>query len=417
MEPEILDRFLRYVKIHTTSQENMKQTPSTARQFDLANLLAEELKSMGIQDVSVDEHCILYCTVPSNLSDDETLKVPVICFIAHIDTSPAEPGENIKPQIVNWDGGDIRFPNNPELVISSDEILPGLEVLKENNRIVITDGTTLLGADDKAGVAEIMTAISTITKDSSIRHGTIKVLFTPDEEVGHGVGAVDLEKLGADFAYTLDGGALGEFETENFNACNAHIVINGYNVHPGAAYGKLINAMRALPEILKLFPDNEAPETTKDREGYYHPLKITGDVNSVRIDFLLRDFDAEELENKIRNIEKGIDQIRTIYPKIGFSLGIKKPYRNMVEELKKHPKVISIAEEAINRIGVKIIDKPIRGGTDGAQLSFRGLPTPNIFNGGINFHSKKEFIPVYSMEKAVEVILNIIDISVQRYLN
>lgn len=417
MEPEILDRFLRYVKIHTTSQDEVKQIPSTTRQFDLANLLAEELKSMGLQDVSVDEHCILYCTVPSNLSDDETLKVPVICFIAHIDTTPAEPGENVKPQIVNFEGEDIKFPNNPDLIISSDEIKPGLDVLKENNRIIITDGTTLLGADDKAGVAEIMTAISTLTKDSSIRHGTIKVLFTPDEEVGHGTSKVDIEKLGSDFAYTLDGGVLGEFETENFNACNAHIVINGYNVHPGAAYGKLVNAMRALPEIIEIFPDNEAPETTKDRQGYYHPLKISGDVNSVRIDFLLRDFDMKELENKIMNIEKSLDKIRKIHPKIEFLLDTKIRYRNMVEELKKHPEVISIAEEAITRLGIKINDKPIRGGTDGAQLSFRGLPTPNIFSGGINFHSKKECIPVYSMEKAVEVILNIIDISVQRSLN
>jgi len=329
-----------------------------------------------------------------------------------MDTSTSESGENVKPIVHDYKGGDIHLPGNPDILISPNEN-PSL-VNYAGTKIITSDGTTLLGADDKCGIAEIMTMVSQILRNKKIPHGTIKVMFTPDEEVGTGVHAVDVKKLGADIAYTLDGSELGEFEVECFNAINGSVEIKGYNVHPGYAYGKMVNSVRIVRDILSLFPDNEAPETTKDREGYYHPTRITGDENAVTLHFLLRDFDREGLDKKLKVLTDGIENVRKKFPKVVIELKTKKMYNNMIEILNQTPLVIELAEEAMKRAGVAIKRKPIRGGTDGSQLSFKGLPCPNIFSGGINFHSKKEFAPLFVMEKSVETIMNIIAISVER---
>jgi tripeptide aminopeptidase len=428
--PDLLERFIEYVKVYTTSKHDVESIPSTQRQFDLANLLVKQLKEMGVADAIVDEHCIVTGTLPSNLllkktdskktgktdkinTLDTSHKIPTICFIAHMDTSPSESGENVKPIVHDYKGGNITLPCEPKIVISPDEN-PSLKNYI-GSKIITSDGTTLLGADDKTGVAEIMTVVSQLTKNPQFQHGKLKIMFTPDEEVGTGVHAVDVKKLDADIAYTLDGSELGELEVECFNAINGFVEIKGYNVHPGYAYGKMVNSVRIIRDILAYFPDNEAPETSKDRDGYYHPTRISGDENSVKLDFLLRDFDREGVENRLKILTEGIELVKKKYPKATIELKIKHIYNNMIEILNQNPIIIEIAEEAMKRAGIVVKRKPIRGGTDGSQLSFKGLPCPNLFSGGINFHSKKEFAPLLVMEKAVETIMNIITISVERF--
>lgn len=413
MPSKVLERFLRYVKIHTTSQEDVDEIPSTKRQFNLANLLVKELLELGLTDARVDEHCYVIATLKSNLSPELTEKLPVLCFLAHMDTSPEEPGENVKPQIIeNYQGGDITLPGNPDLVISPSET-PSLKKFIGSD-IVTSDGTTLLGGDDKAGVAVIMTVVATLVANPTIKHGTIKIVFTPDEEVGHGVDALDVESLGADIGYTLDGDEMGVLESETFNAAGGTITITGFNFHPGYAKNKMVNAVRIMGEIIAQFPLDQAPETTEKMEGYYHVYEANGSVNEARMRFILRDFDMNELDQKILKMENIVKQAQRQFPKAQIDLDLKKQYKNMRYQLDKVPHVVEYAEEAIKRANIELIRKPVRGGTDGARLSYMGLPTPNIFAGSINFHSKKEFVPVIALEKSVETVLNLIQIYIEK---
>ncbi|MFX0085898.1 MAG: peptidase T [Candidatus Hodarchaeota archaeon] len=416
MSPDVLDRFLRYVKIHTTSKEDVDEIPSTKRQFDLANILAKEMKDLGVIDATVSDHCYVIGTLPSNLSPELTQKVPVICLLAHMDTSPEEPGENVKPQIIkNYQGGDIALPGNPNIVISPKENPSLLKFVGSD--IITSDGTTLLGGDDKAGIAIIMTVISILKKAPNIKHGTIKIVFTPDEEVGHGVDALDVEALEADIGYTVDADEMGVLEMETFNAAGGTIRITGFNFHPGYAKGKLVNAVRIMGDIITQFPKTEAPETTEKKEGFYHVYEANGSVNSAELRFILRDFDYKLLKAKIKKLEAIVEKTSQVYPKANIELDVKETYRNMKYKIEEVPYAIEYAEEAIKRTGLEVIKKSIRGGTDGARLSYKGLPTPNIFAGSINFHSKKEFVPVIALEKSVETILNLIQIYVEKNAN
>jgi tripeptide aminopeptidase len=407
---ELLDRFIRYVKINTTSKEDVEQIPSTKRQFDLANILVEELKQLGLKDANVDEHCIVTATLPSNLPPN--VKTPVLMFNAHLDTTPEEPGENIKPNIVeNYRGGEIRLPGDANTTISPED----RPVLNEyiGHDIVTSDGTTLLGADDKAGIAIIMTAISTLSRDPSRKHGTIKIVFTPDEEVNKGTEALDIAALKSDYGFTVDNEEL-YLGIETFNATRGTITMKGFNIHPGEAYGKMVNSIRVIPDAINLFPSTIAPETTKEHQGYYHPYHIEASVNEAKLTFLLRDFDYNELEKKMASIQDGVKRIQHKHPKAQVTLKLEAEYRNMKEILDKVPELVKTAEEAIKRVGLKVRIKPMRGGTDGAKMSFKGLPTPNLFCGYANVHSKKEFVSVQVMQKAAEILMNIVDISTQK---
>jgi tripeptide aminopeptidase len=407
---EVLDRFIRYVKIHTTSKEDVEEIPSTKRQFDLANILVEELKQLGLKDAKVDEHCIVTATLPSNLPPN--VKTPVLMFNAHIDTSPEEPGENVKPNMVeNYRGGEIRLPGDANITISPED----RPILKEyvGHDLVTSDGTTLLGADDKAGIAIIMTAVSALAGDPSRKHGTTKIVFTPDEEVGKGTEALNISALQSDYGFTVDNDEL-YLGVETFNAAGGTITIKGFNIHPGEAFGKMVNSIRVLPDTINLFPPNIAPETTKEHQGYYHPYHIEASVNETKFRFILRDFDYGELKKKMASIQEGVKRIQQKYPKAQVTLQLNEQYRNMKEVLDKVPEVVKTAEEAIKRVGLKVRVKPIRGGTDGATMSFKGLPTPNLFCGYVNEHSKKEFVSVQVMEKATETVLNIVDISAEK---
>ena len=407
---ELLDRFIRYVKIHTTSKEDVEEIPSTRRQFDLANILVEELKELGLEDAKVDEHCIVTATMQSNLPASP--RTPVLVFNAHLDTSPEESGENVDPNVVkNYQGGEIKLPADPSAVISPED----RPILKEyiGHDIVTSDGTTLLGADDKAGIAIIMTAISTLARDSSRKHGTVRVIFTPDEEVGTGISALDIPALKADYGFTVDNDQL-YLGIETFNAAGGTITIKGFNIHPGEAYGKMVNSVRVLSDVLGLFPSSAAPETTRERQGYYHPYHVEASVNETNVSFILRDFDYKELKKKMANISDGVKRIQSKHPKAQISLQLKDQYRNMREIIDKFPELVKTAEEAISRTGLKVRINPSRGGTDGARMSFNGLPTPNLFCGYVNEHSKKEFVSVQAMEKSAETILNIIDLFAQK---
>ncbi|MFX0049884.1 MAG: peptidase T [Candidatus Hodarchaeota archaeon] len=416
MPSKVLDRFLRYVKVQTTSKEGVVEIPSTKNQFDLANLLAKELKELGLKDVSVTEHCYVIATIPSSLSEEIAEKIPVLCFLAHMDTSPEEPGENVKPQVIkNYDGGRITLPGNPDLILSPEDT-PSLKKFIGSD-IVTSDGTTLLGGDDKAGVAVIMTIAATLVTNPKIRHGTIKIVFTPDEEVGHGVDALDVKSLNADVGYTIDGDEMGVLESETFNAAGGTITVKGFNFHPGYAKDKLVNAVRILGEIINQFPKNQAPETTEKMEGYYHVYKVQGSVNEASISFILRDFDSNELKRKMQSMKEIVKDIQDQNPKAEIILDLKEQYKNMKYKLEEVPFTIEYAEEAIRRAGIDVIRKAVRGGTDGARLSYMGLPTPNIFAGSINFHSKKEFVPVIALEKSIETIMNLIQIYVEKTLN
>jgi len=413
--PKVAERFIRYAKIATKSSEQSKTIPTTEKQFNLANLLAKELKEIGLDDAEVDDKCVVYATIPSNLPLELESKVPVIAFNAHIDTSTSESDENINPQVIEYQGEDIILPKDNTVIISSKENPQLNDYI--GKKIITTDGTTLLGADDKAGIAEILTAADELMKLGSKKlHGKIRLMFSPDEEVGRGHVAVDLKKLGAKFAYTVDGGEMGGLEIANFNAAGGSVEIKGYNVHPGSAYGLMNNSLRAIPEIIKLFPKEKAPETTKDLDPYYHPMTIKGSVAKVSLSFILRNFDATGLDEQIKNLQDGVKEVQSLFPDLKISVNIKKSYKNMKEILDKYPYIANIARKAIQKTGLNVIEEPIRGGTDGARYSFMGLPTPNIFTGGFNFHSKKEFIPIFAMEKSVETILNIIDIATEWFL-
>lgn len=403
----VLDRFTRYVQIDTRSREDSDTYPSTEKQWHLLRLLREELKGLGVKDAEVDEYGYVTGTIPSNLSEEETAAVPTIGFIAHVDTSPAISGAGVKPVVhENYQGGDIVLPGDATQIIHADEYT-NLESKYIGMDIVTSDGTTLLGADDKAGVAEIMTAADILLQNPNLPHGEMKIAFTPDEEVGEGTKYFDVKAFGADFAYTVDGGPLGEIEYETFNAFLARIKLTGVGVHPGYAKDRLVNAIRMLADLVSRLPKELSPEATEGRLGYIHPYDFRGQSEEVTLKVLLRDFEMSGIEEQKALIAKAVDEVRALYPKGHVELKFEEQYLNMRYHIEKEPRLIEYAEEAIRRTGVEPYTKVIRGGTDGARLTYMGLLTPNLFAGGEAFHSKIEWVPVQVMEKAVETIVNL----------
>lgn len=401
---KIKDRFLRYVSVETTSDPDSESQPSTKCQLNLLKQLADELNTMGIK-AELDEYGYVMASIPSNLEKGH--KVPTIGFIAHVDTAPDASGKNIKPQIINkYEGNDIVLNRAKGIVLKTADFP---ELLKyKGQTLITTDGTTLLGADDKGGVAEIMYAAEFIMNHKDFKHGDIKIAFTPDEEIGRGVIKFDVEKFGAKYAYTMDGGEIGELEYENFNAAGAKIHIAGRNVHPGYAKNKMINAINIACELHGMLPVNQRPEFTQDYEGFFHITEFKGTVEEADIQYIIRDHNRELFESKKKLMHDVVDFINKKYGKGTVKLTLKDQYYNMKEMVEPHIAIVEIAKTAMEQAGIKPKVQPIRGGTDGANLSFRNLPCPNIFAGGLNFHGKMEFVPVESMEKAAEVILNII---------
>jgi tripeptide aminopeptidase len=406
-----MDRFLRYVKIDTQSQEDQATVPSTRKQFNLANLLSRELTTLGAENVRVSEFGIVYATMPGNLQDNS--KVPVIGFIAHMDTSPAVSGENVNPIIhKNYQGGDIVLPKDTTQKITVEKN-PELKQLIGDD-IITADGTTLLGSDDKAGIAEIMTMIDTFRQNPQLKHGPIAIAFTPDEEVGGGIEKFDIKAFGAKFAYTVDGGQLGEISDETWSARTATITFQGKSTHPGYAKGIMVNAMFAMSDYLSRFPKDMLPETTEGRVGFVHPYAGVIDVESSNVKVLLRDFDISGLDAKEKLLRDMMTETAAKFPEVKISIDIKENYKNMKEVLKDYPDLINNAMEASRRAGVTPFMKPIRGGTDGARLTFKGLPTPNIYTGGSNFHGKLEFNSRRGLQKSTEMLVNLVQIFAEK---
>ncbi len=403
--------FLRYVLVDTQSDPNSKSNPSTEKQKDLSRILVQELLDMGIVDAHLDEWGYVYATIPSNAERrPSSKKTPTICFCSHVDTSPDCSGAGVKPLVhFNWDGSDIVLPDDTSQIIKISEH-PDLKN-QIGNDIITASGTTLLGADNKAGVAEIMAAANYLMHNPDVKHGTIKILFTPDEEVGRGTEKVDLEKLAADFAYTMDGESLGTLEDETFSADAVTLTIRGVSTHPGFAKGKLENAMKIAGDILAALPKGSlSPETTENMEGFIHPTQISGIQESVKLDFIIRDFTVAGLHEKENFLQNIVNQVLTNYPNSSVDFKVIEQYRNMKEVLVNYPQVVDYALEAIKRAGLTPERRSIRGGTDGSRLSFMGLPCPNIFAGEHAFHSKLEWVSVQDMEKATEVIINLVQI-------
>ena len=398
----LINRFVSYVTVDTESDPTSKSTPSTSKQWDLANALVEELKSIGMQEVSIDENAYIMATLPSN-SDK---KLPIIGFISHFDTSPDFTGANVKPQIIeNYDGGDIIL-NKEENIVLSPSYFEDL-LLYKGQTLITTDGNTLLGADDKAGIAEIISAMEYLINHPEIKHGTIKVGFTPDEEIGRGAHKFNVKKFGADWAYTMDGSQVGELEYENFNAAGAIVTVKGKIVHPGYAKGKMINSMYIATEFINSLPQLETPEHTEGREGFFHLHNTIGAVEETKLQYIIRDHDRSHFEARKNVINKLAKDLNTQYGRNVISIEIKDQYFNMREKIEPVMHIVDIAEKAMIKANIKPLVKPIRGGTDGSQLSYMGLPCPNIFAGGHNFHGRYEYVPVESMQKAIEVIVNI----------
>src|ERR1041384_3507815 len=407
----VMDRFLRYVKIDTQSQEDQTTVPSTRKQLNLANLLAKELTALGAENVRVSEFGIVYATVPGNLADNS--KVPVVGFIAHMDTSPAVSGANVNAIIhKNYQGGDIVLPKDTSQVITAAKN----PVLKEliGDDIITADGTTLLGSDDKAGVAEVMTMIDILRQNPQIKHGTLAIAFTPDEEVGGGIEKFDVKGFGAKFAYTIDGEELGEISDETWSARTATVTFQGKSTHPGTAKGIMVNAMYAIADYLNRFPHDMLPETTEGRVGFVHPYAGVIDVETSSLKILLRDFDISGLDAKEKLLRDMVAQTAAKFPQVKITIDVKENYKNMKEVLKNYPELTSNAMEAGGRAGLKPFLKPIRGGTDGSNLTFRGLPTPNLFTGGGNFHGKLEFNSRRGLEKTTETLLNLVQIFAEK---
>jgi len=405
MKKTILEKFYRYINIDTQADPTSETFPSTKKQFDLANLLAQELKELGLEDAHVDENCYVMATLPSNIDKD----VPVIGFIAHVDTAPDMSGKDIKPNIVeDYDGEDILINQEKQMYIKVDDFPELTKYVGQT--LITTDGTTLLGADDKAGVAEIMTAVEYLVNNPDIKHGTIKIGFTPDEEIGKGVDHFDVKKFGAQYAYTLDGGEVGELEFENFNAAYAKVKIQGRNVHPGMSKYKMINSMIVGSEFNDMLPVFDRPEFTDHYEGFFHLIKFDGTVEESTLQYIIRDHDRQKFENRKKLIQDVADFINKKHGEGTITLEMKDQYYNMREKVEPVYHIVEIAEKAMIELGIKPNIKPIRGGTDGSRLSYMGLPCPNIFAGGHNFHGKYEFIPLESMEKATQVILKIVEL-------
>jgi tripeptide aminopeptidase len=402
MTDTVTDRFLRYVVIDTQSDAKSATQPSTEKQKNLGRLLVEELLAIGISDAHLNEHGYIYATIPSNVDK----QVPVICFCSHMDTAPDFTGTNVKPQLIRaYAGGDIQLPGDPHQVIRVADH-PALRD-QIGNDIITTDGTTLLGADDKAGIAEIMTAAQILIGNPDIKHGTIKILFTVDEEIGRGVEKVDLTKLGAAFAYTMDGETAGHIEDETFSADGVEITIQGVAIHPGFAMGRMENAIKIAGAIIDRLPKHVAPETTEGKDGFVHPTGLTGSMDKATISLIVRDFNDEGLATKEAMIEAIIKDVMPDYPGSSYTFEVTQQYRNMKAILDRHPEIVDNAVEAIRRAGMEPVRGSIRGGTDGSRLSFMGLPCPNIFAGGHAFHSPLEWVSRQDMEKAVKTIVEL----------
>ena len=407
----VLERFLRYLKIDTQSQEDQTTTPSTRKQLNLANLLAKELTTLGAENVRVSEFGIVYATLPGNLPDNS--KVPVVGFIAHMDTSPAVSGENVNAVIhKNYQGGDIVLPKDTNQVITVAKN-PVLKTLIGDD-IITADGTTLLGSDDKSGVAEIMTMLDTFKQNPQLKRGTIAIAFTPDEEVGTGIEKFDVNGFGAKVAYTVDGGELGEISEETWSARTATVTFQGLSTHPGSAKGIMVNAMYALGDYLSRFPKDMLPETTEGRVGFVHPYAGTADVEQSSVKILLRDFDLSGLDAKEKMLRDMVAQTAAKFPQVKVTINVKENYKNMKEVLKNFPELTKNAMDAAQRAGLKPFLKPIRGGTDGARLTFRNLPTPNLFTGGGNFHGKLEFNSRRGLEKSTETLIHLVQIFAEK---
>ena len=406
----IIDRFLSYVTIDTESDASSETTPSTKKQWDLANKLVEELKKIGLEDVTIDDKAYIMATLPSNVPHE----VPVIGFISHFDTSPDFTGANVKPQIVpNYDGKDIVLNADKNIILSPNYFKDLL--LYKGQTLITTDGNTLLGADDKAGITEIVTAMEFLVNNPDIKHGKIRVGFTPDEEIGRGAHHFDVEKFGAEWAYTMDGSQIGELEYENFNAAGAKITFKGKSVHPGYAKAKMINSMLIANDFINQLPANEIPQETKGYEGFFHVHHLNGTIEETVLELIIRDHNKKKFEKRKELIEKITRKINKKFSKqFGEDIvitEIKDQYYNMKEKVLPVKHIVDIAEKAMREIGITPLIKPIRGGTDGSQLSYKGLPCPNIFAGGHNFHGKYEYVPVESMQKAVEVIVKIAELT------
>ncbi|MET6995840.1 peptidase T [Chitinophaga defluvii] len=407
---KVAERFIRYAQIDTESDPMSETFPSTAKQKDLGRLLVKELQEIGIKDAELDEHGYVYATIPSNTDK----KVPVICFCSHMDTSSDCSGANVKPIVhKNYDGGDIQLPDDPAIVIRVAEH-PYLKE-KKGDDIITASGTTLLGADDKAGIAEIVEAADFLLQHPEVKHGDIRILFTPDEEIGKGVEKVNLDKLGAQFAYTMDGGELGAVEDETFSADAVKITIYGISIHPGSAKNKLVSAMKVAGDLLAALPkDMLSPETTEDREGFIHPVRMQGTVEKAEIDFIIRDFTTAALEGHEGYLRRIMEKVVATYPGARATLKVAEQYRNMKEVLDQYPQVMAYAEEAIRKVGVSPVKMSIRGGTDGSRLSFMGLPCPNIFTGEMALHGKHEYVSIQDMQKAVQTIVYLAQVWEQR---
>lgn len=398
----LVERFLKYVSFDTQSSEETEVTPSTPGQMVFAKYLKEELESLGLEDITLDEHGYLFATLPANIDKP----VPTIGFIAHMDTSPDMSGKDVSPRIVqNYDGSDIVLCAEENVVLSPSQFPELLDHKGED--LIVTNGKTLLGADDKAGIAEIVSAIVYLKEHPEIKHGKIRIGFNPDEEIGLGAHKFDVEKFGCDWAYTMDGGEIGELEFENFNAASAKITFKGRNVHPGYAKNKMINSIRVANRFCAMLPAHETPEHTEGYEGFYHLISFNGDVEQTTVAYIIRDHDRARFESRKKKIERFVSEINAEYGEGTATLELRDQYYNMREKIEPVMHIIDTAFAAMEAVGVKPNVKPIRGGTDGAQLSFKGLPCPNIFAGGLNFHGRYEFVPIQNMEKAMKVIVKI----------
>ncbi|MDQ0219734.1 peptidase T [Peribacillus cavernae] len=409
MKNEIIERFTSYAKVDTQSNEDNDTCPSTPGQLTLAKMLVDELTAIGMFDVTIDDNGYVMATLPSNTEK----QVPTIGFLAHVDTATDFTGANVKPQVVeNYDGSNISLNEALQIVLSPKDF-PELSNYK-GHTLITTDGTTLLGADNKAGIAEIMTAMVYLINHPEIQHGKVRVAFTPDEEIGKGPHKFDVSAFNAQYAYTVDGGPLGELEYENFNAAAARITIKGTNIHPGSAKGKMVNSAKIAMELNKSLPVNEAPESTEEYEGFYHLVSINGSVEQTKLHYIIRDFDRDGFSTRKANMERIVESLKDQYGKDRIILEMNDQYYNMKEKIEPVKEIVDIAHQAMENLGIQPQMKPIRGGTDGSQLSYMGLPTPNIFTGGENYHGKFEYISVDNMIKATHVVIEIVKLFEQR---